>query len=548
VSATLARLLRLAPPPRSRLTLTVVLGALTLAFGVGLMSTAGYLISRAAEQPPILALTAAIVGVRFFGLARPVVRYLERLTSHDLAFRVLAGVRVRLYRAIEPLAPAQLAGYRRGDLLARMVADVDSLQDLYLRGLGPVLVALLAGSISVGVALAVLPAAGLVLAGGLLVGGITVPAATGVVGRRLGRSEAPARGDLAAELVEVLGGGAELVAYGQEDERLARIRAADRKLVSAANRAAFADGLGDGLRTVVMGATVVGVLALSVSAHRSGSFDPVLIAALALLALASFEAVQPLAQAARTLSMTCSAGARVLELEQRQPHVTDPDEPAPLPAGPVGVALERVRARYAANEPPALDDVSLRLDPGARVGLVGPSGVGKTTIVNLLLRFLDAESGRVTVAGRDIRDYRAEDVRRTFAVAGQDAHLFSTSIRENLCLGRVDAHDEEVESALRLARIWEWVSALPEGWHTLVGEQGSELSGGQRQRIVLARALLADAPVLILDEPTAHLDEPGAEALLRDVFAAAGDRSVLLITHRPEGLDLVDEVVVLEAA
>jgi len=204
-----------------------------------------------------------------------------------------------------------------------------------------------------------------------------------------------------------------------------------------------------------------------------------------------------------------------------------------------------VTARYSSVGLPVLDDVSLVLGPGRTTALVGPSGAGKTTVVNLLLRFLDPEVGRVTLDGRDVRDYRQADVRRTVAVAGQDAYLFSTSIRENVRLGRAGASDDEVEDALRRARIWEWVSTLEGGADTLVGEEGTQLSGGQRQRVARARALLSEAPVLVLDEPTAHLDPETAEPLVRDILAAAGDRSVLLVTHRPEGLDLVDEVVTL---
>jgi ABC-type multidrug transport system fused ATPase/permease subunit len=211
----------------------------------------------------------------------------------------------------------------------------------------------------------------------------------------------------------------------------------------------------------------------------------------------------------------------------------------------VAVAFERVRARYAAGEAPALDGFDLRLEPGRRVALVGPSGAGKTTVANLLVRFLDPESGRVTLAGRDLRELRQEDVRAAVAVAGQDSHLFSTSIRENVRLGRPGASDEDVDAALERARIRAWVDGLPDGGDTLVGEEGRELSGGQRQRLVVARALLAGAPVLVLDEPTAHLDPPTAQRLVEDVLDAAGDRTVLLITHRPEGLERMDDVVTL---
>jgi ATP-binding cassette, subfamily C, bacterial CydC len=313
--------------------------------------------------------------------------------------------------------------------------------------------------------------------------------------------------------------------------------------VRLARRDALVAGVADGAGLVLVGATVAGVLAVAVNASADGHLDRVLIATLALLALACFEAVQPLAASARELSATLGAGRRVLELADRDAAVVDPDAPAAPPRWPFAVALEGVRARHAPGERPALDGISLRLEPGRRLALVGASGAGKTTVVNLLLRFLDPEAGRVTLAGRDLREYRQEDVRRAIAVAGQDSHLFSASVRENVRLARPEATDGEIERALRRARLWPWVARLRDGWDTTVGEDGRELSGGERQRLVLARALLVDAPVLVLDEPTAHLDPATARDLVRDVFEAAGDRSVLLITHRPEGLDLVDEII-----
>jgi thiol reductant ABC exporter CydC subunit len=545
MTGTLRRLVALASAPRGRLAGASALGGLTVAFGVGLMATAGYLISRAAERPAILSLEVTIVAVRFFGLGRPVVRYLERLTSHDLALRLLGGVRTRFYERIEPLAPAQLDAYRRGDLLARMVADVDALQNLYLRGLEPPLAALLAGALSVGVAAAILPAAGLMLAVGLLVGGLVVPAVSGRLGARAGGRQAGARGELSAELVELIRGAPELVAFGAEPAALARVRSADSTLVKLARRDALATGVGDGLGLIVTGATVCAVLAAAVGASADGRLDRVLIALLALLALASFEAVAPLAAAARELSATLAAGGRVLELTDQQAAVRDPADPADMPSWPFAVALEDVRATYPRQPRPAVDGVSLRLEPGERVALVGPSGAGKTTVVSLLLRFLDPERGAVTLGGHDLRDYRQDDARRTIAVAGQDSHLFSASIRHNVRLARPAASDSEIENALRRARIWEWVDSLPDRMDTRVGEEGRELSGGQRQRIILARALLADAPVLVLDEPTAHLDPDTAGELVEDVMDAAEDRTVLLITHRPEGLELVDRIVSL---
>lgn len=545
---TLRRLLTLAPVPVGRASLAVGLGALAVAFGVGLMTTAGYLVTRAAEQPAILSLTTAIVAVRFFGLARPLARYLERLASHDVALRVLGRIRAHFYSRIEPLAPAELEAYRRGDLLDRMVGDVDALQALYLPGLAAPLVAGLVGGACLGVAAAILPLASVALAAGLALGAVAVPLVSARLARHAARRQAAARGALTAELVELLRGAPELVVNGRDAENTARIRDADRELVQLGRRDALAAGVADALGILVAGVTTLAVLALAVRAHDTGALDRVLIAALALLALASFEAVAPLPPAARGVASALTSGRRVLDLAGREPSVCDPPAPRALAPGRAAVALEDVTARYRPDEPPVLAGLDLRIDPGRRVALVGPSGSGKTTVVNMLLRFLDPEEGRVTIGGHDIRELRQEDVRRTFAVAGQDGHLFDSSIRENLRLARPTASDRELHEALRLARLDDWVSSLPGRLDTLVGEEGAELSGGQRQRLVLARALLADASVLVLDEPTAHLDPETAGYLMSDVLDAAGSRSLLLVTHRDEGLDRMDEIVSLKAA
>jgi thiol reductant ABC exporter CydC subunit len=396
----------------------------------------------------------------------------------------------------------------------------------------------------VGATAAFLPVAALVLGTGLVLGGVVVPAVAGYLGRASGRRQAPARGELTAELAELLRAAPELVVYGAQDRALERVGSRDRELDRIARRDALVGGLADALSTLVAGLTLVGVLAVAVTAHHAGSLDRVLVAMLALLAVASFESVAPLPATAHELSRTLASGRRVLDLIGREPAVRDPAAPQPLPHRPA-VALEAVTASYGDGEAPVLRELDLRLDPGRKVALVGPSGSGKTTVTNLLLRFLDPEHGRVTLDGRDLREYRQEEVRGTFALAGQDAHVFNSTIRANLLLGRSNATDAELRQALGRARLSSWVDSLPDGLETLVGEDGSRLSGGQRQRLTVARALLSQAPVLVLDEPTAHLDPETARALVDDAFDAAGDRSVLLITHRPEGLDLVDEIVVL---
>jgi ATP-binding cassette subfamily C protein CydC len=539
------RLIVLADAPRRRLVLACALGVLAVVLGIGLLAVSGYLISRAAERPPVLSLTVAIVLVRFCGVARPLARYLERLTSHDVALRTLGTLRARIYARMEPLAPAGLRSFRRGDLLNRMVADVDALQDLYLRGLLPPFVALAAGVVAVGASAAFLPAAAAVLLAGLLVQALLVPLLAARLSRAAGARQAVARAHLSAELVETLRAAPELVVYGAAGDRERRIADADRELDRLARRDAWVAGAADALGVLVAGLTLAGVTAVAVAAHDAGALDRVLVAMLALLALASFEAVQALPEAARRLVAVVAAGGRILDITDREPAVRDPDDPLPAPPRDAELVLEGVRARYAPEEPVALDGLDLRLAPGRFVALRGPSGAGKTTAVNLLLRFMDPERGRVTLAGSDIRDFAQADVRRHVAVCGQDAYLFGSSIRENVRLARPDATAAELDVALRRAGLADWIATLPAGADTMVGEEGTEVSGGQRQRIALARTLLADAPVLVLDEPTAHLDEATAVRVIDDALdaAAADGRAVLLITHRGEGVARCDEVI-----
>ena len=538
-------MLRLQAPSRGRTALAAALGALAVVLGACLLGTAGYLISRAAEQPPILSLTVAMVAVRAFGIGRPVARYCERLVSHDLALRGLSRLRVAVYRRLEPLAPGGLGGDRRGDLMSRAVADVDAQQNILLRGLLPLAVALMAGTaIVVGTAF-ILPVAALALAIGLLLAGSLAPAAAWTATRVSGSRRAAARGALSADLVELLRSSPELVAFGAGEAALGRLRGGDAALRRIDRREAVVAGAGETLGVLMAGATAIAVLLLAASAARSGAIDRVEIAALVLLAVAAFESTQPLAPALRTLPATLGAGRRIEALVDRAPVVRDPARPRPVPASP-SLAMEHVRFRHGPEGLWLLDGVDLELPPGRRVALVGSSGAGKTTIAQLLVRFQDPVAGRVMLGGIDLRELAQADVRRTVTLAEQDAHLFSTSILENVRLARPGADESAIESALREAQLWPWVSSLPDGWHTLVGEDGAQLSGGQRQRVSLARALLADAPVLVLDEPTAHLDGEAATAFVGDALRAAAGRSVLLITHRPEGIELVDEVLTLE--
>jgi ATP-binding cassette subfamily C protein CydC len=541
----LRRMLSEARPLRRRLALSILLGACSIAGGIGLMATAGYLISKSALEPPILSLGVAIGLVQFFGVSRAAFRYLERLVSHDAAFRFLGRLRVAFFERLEPLVPGGLGSARAGDLLSRFVGDVETMQFLFLRALAPPLVALVACAGAVTAAGIVLPVAAPVLGAGLAGVALVAAAATGRATRASGRHEAPLRAELSTEIVEALAAGPELIAFGRLDWELDRIDAVDRSLARLAGRHGRVAATGDALVLLGSGITLAAVLAVAAAAVAGGRLGGVWLGMLALLALSSFEAVRPLPLAAQQSGAVASASERLFELTDRPLPVLEPASPLPIPASGV-LRLEEARLRYAPQLPWVLDGASLELRPGKRLALVGESGAGKTTIAAVLVRFLELDGGRATLDGHDLRDYASDDVRRLVVLADQDAHLFSTTIRENVRFARPGASDEEIGAALRRAGVWSWISSLPAGLDSYVGETGGQVSGGQRRRIALARAFLSGAPLLILDEPTAQLDRATAEGILNDLLSGADDTGLLVITHDPLLLDRFDEVLRLE--
>jgi thiol reductant ABC exporter CydC subunit len=541
----LLRLLRLARPWRRQLVLAVAAGAAATGCGVGLLAVSGFLLARASQHPNIVAITAAIVAVRALSVGRGVSRYGERLAGHDAAFRILADVRVSIYRRLERLAPAGLSAFTSGDLLARLISDVDATQDLFIKGIAPPAAAALVGAGAVAVCLVILAPAGAVLAAGLLAAGVGIPVVAAVTARRAARRVAPARGQLAAALNDALAGAAELHAYGATDQALATVTEADADLTKQAGRNAAASGLSAGLSSAIAGLTLWGVLLLGVAATGDGTLTRVPLAVLTLTALASFEAVNALPAAAMQLGQARASARRIAAVLDAPVPVREPASPRRLPDGPLQVTLHGARVRYEPGAPFALDGVDLDLRPGRRIALVGPNGAGKSTVASVLLRFTDLTAGSVTLNGHDLAGYASDDVRTRISGCAQDPHIFDASLRDNLRLARPAATDEELDDAADRAGLLTWIRSLPKGWDTPAGAHGAAMSGGQRQRLALARALLADPALLILDEPTAHLDAGSRQALTRDLLRATAGRATLLITHDLEGLDQVDEIVVL---
>lgn len=545
--------------------LAVLLGFLTIGSSVGLLAVSAWIIASAALQPSIAVLQVAIVGVRFFGIARGGFRYLERLASHQVTFRVLTRLRVAFYAALEPLAPARLMQYRSGDLLARIVADIGALENFYIRAVAPPLVAIwvtalmavLLGSFDRRLAVGVV--------GLMLVAGVAAPVLAQVLSRAPGRGLPHARAALNATLVDGIQGAADLVVFGGGSAHVARVRAQSDELGALQRRLAAIGGLNTAVGSFLTNSAVLVALALAIPLVTAGRLAGVNLAVLALATAAGFEAVLPLPLAAQYLASSLAAARRLFEIGGEAlgsgDWETGAEEPEVARGGqaagdgapvardqrPVALMVDHLTLRYAPGEPAALEDVSFSVPAGGHVAVVGPSGAGKSTLVNALLRFWDYQAGAIWLDGHELRTLAPEAVRRQIGVVTQHTHLFNATVADNLRLARRGATQAEIEAAARGAQIHDFIMTLPQGYETWIGEGGLLLSGGERQRLAIARALLKDAPLLILDEATANLDSITEQAVQAALATLTAGRTTLTITHRLAGLVCADEILVLEA-
>jgi len=532
---------------RRGLGLATVLGGLASVSGVALTATAGWLIVQASTQPPVLTLLVAIVGVRTFGLARPVLRYAERLRSHDVALRLLGERRVAVYDALVPLVPGALrrGGRRRGDVLAAIVDDVDSVLDRELRVRLPVRGYLVVAGLVSGVTAVIEPtAAPVVLAAAALAGGLGYWLARQGAARAE-RAAVAARAELSDRVLETTQTAAELARWQAEERGLDGVAEAGERLGRATISSAGWLGAARAGVLAVCGLAVAGLALLLTPDVTDGTISAPVLALLVLVPLALAEPAGQLADAGALAVRTRAALARLDDLTHGDPVVSDPVEPVPAPPGNT-VTLTGVAAGW--GEQPAFTGVDLDLRPGERVGVVGPSGSGKSTLAALLLRFLDPAAGDVRLGGVALPELALDDVRRRVGLVDDDPHVFASSVAENVRFAKPGAPDPEVESALRRAHLGGWLDTLPEGMQTRLGDGGAEVSGGERARLGIARSVLADQPVLVLDEPVAHLDSATARALAEEVLGDGeqpDDRSVVWITHDPVGLEHVDRTVEL---
>ena len=527
-----------------RLVASIAAGAATVGSSIGLLTTSAYLISEAALHPPILDLTVAIVGVRFFGISRAVFRYLERIVSHDLSLRLLADLRTRLVRAIHRLGPAGVASFRAGDLVGRVIDDVDEIQHVFVRVAAPPLVAIVIALVTALFALIWLPVSTVTILVPFLIAAIFVPWMTRWAGAKAGRGVADQRGRMIGQTVEIIEGAPVIVALGEEDRLLAVAMESADRVAAAERRTAWLHGFGDAAILVLVGAALVGTLWVSAVAVEAGTLDGVMVAVLVMLAITPFEAVAPLPGAFERLGRSLGAADRLFEVIDAESPTAPPGSPRAIPDDTTlrveGAVVTTTTGRR------ILGPIDLSIGPTQRIGIIGETGAGKTTLAHVLCRFRDPDGGTVSVGDVDLADVAPDDLRAFVGYEDDRSFLFRGSILGNVRISDSDVSEDEVRAVIDRVGLGPWIDALPDGLQTDVGEGGEAVSGGQRRRLALARALLVEFPVLILDEPISGLDPVTAEAVMDDLLNSTDDRALILITHRPVGLDRMDEIIVLE--
>jgi ATP-binding cassette subfamily C protein CydCD len=549
--STLLRLLRLLSPFSGRVAASVLLGFLTVGSSMGLMSTAAYLISRAALHPSISELQVAIVGVRFFGLTRGVFRYLERLATHDVTFRLLGKWRGWFFRAVEPLVPARTQHRHSGDLLQHAIGDINALEDFYVRGVAPPIVAAITGLAACLMLVQFSLPMTLFMAGILLISGLGLPVLVLVLSQHSGQELIERRASLNRALVDGIQGMADLLASGQGDHYLNLILEKSRSLGQTQTCLSILNGFQSSASRLLADFGMLGVLWLGARQANLGELEGVMLGALALLAFSCFEAFFPLSQAAQHLSSSLAAAERLFEIADAQPEVVDPHNSIPAPQK-IDLRVTDLSFTYpdqaVEGGREVLAQVSLSLTPGRRVALVGPSGAGKSTVLNLLLHFWECRQGAILLNGINLNCFSGDELRKNMSVLPQNPSLFSATLYDNLRLAQPDSGHTEIEKAVSRACLSDWIATLPDGYQTWIGEDGIKLSGGQRQRVALARTLLHRSRLLLLDEPAAHLDPKTELALLSGILDTAKeyDSSLLLVTHRLIGMERMDEILVMQ--
>lgn len=539
------RLLGFMKPLRGWILISTMTGFSTVAAGVGLLGTSAYLIASAAFHPSIAELSVAVVGVRFLGISRGVFRYLDRLVSHHVNFRLLSILRIWFYNCLKLLAPARLIHYQRGDLLSRAIGDIDTLDQFYVRAVSPVISAIFA---TVGFSMLVGSwnvRLGWILAAGLSVTSFVLPALVYIFSRGPAKQLVDQRAILSQTMLDTLRGAAEIIVFQQQEEELTQINRVSLQTNRAQVGLAHSQGLSNGMNAVLTQGTVAIMLLVGIPLVRTGELDGIMLAVIVLITMASFEISIPIAQAAQFWESSLQAARRLFEMADQQPAIIEPVIPVSVPEKP-NILIRNLSFQYHGNLPLAADHLNIDLPYGRKIALVGENGSGKTTILNLLMRFWDCQPGEILIDGIPVQEFSPKELRQRIGYVSPGGAIFQTTLRQNLLLANPGALDADLLRVLDSVQLGEWVQTLPDGLDTWLGASGLTISGGQLQRIQLARGLLMDAPIYLLDEPTTHLDvetETRLISLFRSIFQ---NRSLVWVTHRLVGLDWLDEILLLD--
>jgi ATP-binding cassette subfamily C protein CydC len=538
----LLRLLRLATPYWRWMVLSTLLSFLTIGSSIGLLMTSAYIIAKAALHPSIAELQVAIVGVRFFGIMRGIFRYLERLVAHESAFRLLTNLRRYFYEKLEPLAPARLQHYRSSDIFTRIIQDIQSLENFFIRVLAPPLSALLISALMWVLLGAFNPALPLAILGFQLLAGLGVPLLSYRLSRRHGGQVIRIRAELNALIQDGVQGMADLLALGQMESHQKRIEQANDQLERTQQKLARIRASHEALIGLLMMGAVISALNICIPLMGHARLDGVYLTVISLGVMASFEAYFATPDVLYFWESNKAAAQRVFEIIDARPEVHDPSLPARLPEA-FDIQFRKLTFSYPSALYPALDDVSIDIPRRSKIAIVGHSGAGKSTLLHLLLRFREYSQGSILINGVELNQFDPSDVRARFALVSQRSHLFKASIRENLLLAADHADNRRLLGALEAAQLSSTIHGLKKGWDTQIGPH--HLSGGESQRLVIAQAILKNAPTLILDEPTANLDVATERQIMKQLLTISEGKTLLLITHRLIYMDQMDKIYVL---
>ncbi len=542
-SAALRRCISMLQVSRSGFALSLLLGVTALGAAIALGGTAAWLIARASQQPPVLYLTVAATSVRLFGVSRALARYLSRLASHKVALTGMDNLRNNLYDELAAAPGTKLSTLRRGDLMTRAGADVDEVGNVVVKTLLPALVAAIVGVGTVGVITIISPAAGIILAISLVVSGIIAPA---LIARsvRLAESQgADARTDIAATSLAILEGATELSVAGTLERARRSLSESEAALSAALGRSARLSAFARGLDVCAMGVAVIGALLIGIPQTSSGALAQVLLAVIVLVPLSSFEGVAELTPAAAQLVRSAQAATRICSLLDEEA----PAQPHDIPEGPTVIEARDLAIGWPGG-PTLATGISLTLRPGSSLAIVGPSGIGKTTLLATLTGIIPPKSGSALINGVPAWGANRDQLTSRITMTAEDAHVFATTIYENLRVARASLTRDEASELLTRAGLAQWVQSLPDGLDTVIGSGGTTVSGGERRRLLMARALAAPAPIMALDEASEHLDATTADRLMETLLTPSPERATLVVTHRLSALDQADHVIVLAAA